>query len=248
MNLFSPKPIYGVIYDASWGQISGEVVIVTSQGRTYTIPFERFFEVKDCLLESEIGVGVVFIGTGETSNDIEMFNPESFLSRLLGMGDLQGLIEKVRSAVGDKEIEKAQKRMEEGKFNLRDFQSQLGSMESLGSMDKLMSMVPGLGKVKDKIGEEKLEGQQTRARHWKYAIDSMTEEEIENPEILEKQTSRLGRIAKGSGTTTSDLRALIKQYKLLKEMIKSQSMLGDGNLDQKTMMKIAKKFGKRMRF
>ena len=197
---------------------------------------------------AETGVGVLFIGTGETSNDIEMFNPESFLSRLLGMGDLQGLIEKVRSAVGDKEIEKAQKRMEEGKFNLRDFQSQLGSMESLGSMDKLMSMVPGLGKVKDKIGEEKLEGQQTRARHWKYAIDSMTEEEIENPEILEKQTSRLGRIAKGSGTTTSDLRALIKQYKLLKEMIKSQSMLGDGNLDQKTMMKIAKKFGKRMRF
>ena len=65
MNLFSPKPIYGVIYDASWGQISGEVVIVTSQGRTYTIPFERFFEVKDCLLESEIGVGVVRgIGAG----------------------------------------------------------------------------------------------------------------------------------------------------------------------------------------
>ena len=76
----------------------------------------------------------------------------------------------------------------------------------------------------------------------------MTPEEIENPEILEKQTSRIQRISKGSGIPTSSIRALLKQYKMLKEMIKSQSFLQEGSLGQKTMMKLAKKFGKKMKF
>ena len=95
---------------------------------------------------------------------------------------------------------------------------------------------------------EELESQQEKVKRWKHAIKSMTPEEIENPEILEKETSRIQRIAKGSGTSTSDVRALLKQYKMLKELIKSQSQLQEGNLDQKTMMKLAKKFGKKMRF
>jgi len=76
----------------------------------------------------------------------------------------------------------------------------------------------------------------------------MTQYEVENPEILEKQTSRIQRIAKGSGTSTSDIRMLIKQYKMLQEMIKSGSGLAEGNLDQKTMMKMAKKFGGKKMF
>jgi len=76
----------------------------------------------------------------------------------------------------------------------------------------------------------------------------MTNEEKENPEILEKQTTRIARIAKGSGTTTSDIRMLIKQYKMLNEMIKSQSTIAEKGLDQKTMMKFAKKFGRKMKF
>src|SRR3989344_5157022 len=121
-------------------------------------------------------------------------------------------------------------------------------MESLGSMDKIMAMIPGLGKAS--LPPEALALQQQKTKNWKNAINSMTKEEIENPELIEKQTSRLGRIARGSGTTTSDIRSLIKQYKMLKEMMKSQSSLQDvesGTLDQKTMMKLAKKFARKVR-
>jgi signal recognition particle subunit SRP54 len=191
----------------------------------------------------EAKVPVIFIGTGEKPHDLELFNPESFLSRLLGMGDLESLMEKIKSVTDTSEIKKAQARIEQGKLTLRDVQTQLESMESLGSMDKIMGMIPGLGKVK--VPEKTLDTQQTKLKRWKHCINSMTEEEIENPEILEKQTSRIQRIAKGSGTTTTDIRMLIKQYKMLKEMIKSQSAMAEGKLDQKTLMKMARKFGKK---
>jgi len=121
-------------------------------------------------------------------------------------------------------------------------------MGELGSFDKIMGMIPGLGKVKDKVSSEQLEKQQGKLEKWKHAINSMTPEEIESPEILEKQTSRIQRVAHGSGTSTSDIRMMLKQYKLLKEMISSQGALAEGKMDQKTLMKFAKKFGRKMRF
>ena len=196
---------------------------------------------------AEIKVPVVFIGTGEKPHDLEHFDPESFLSRLLGMGDLKSLLEKIQSVTDEKEIEKTKKRLEEGKFTLDDMKEQLKTMHSVGSMDKIMSMIPGLGKAN--IPEGALNTQQEKVKSWEHAINSMTQEEKENPELLEKQTSRIQRIAKGSGTTTSDIRALIKQYKLLKEMISSgKSMENAETLDQKTLMKLAKKFGRKMKF
>ena len=197
---------------------------------------------------AEVKAPVVFIGTGEKPADLETFDPESFLSRLLGIGDLKSLMEKIQSVVDKDQIKATQQRLQDGKFTLRDLQQQLESMESLGSMDKIMSLIPGLGKAK--IPDSALQLQQKKTKNWKNAINSMTKEEIENPEIIEKQTSRLGRIARGSGTTTSDIRSLIKQYKMLKEMMKSQSSLQDvesGTLDQKTMMKLAKKFARKVR-
>ncbi len=123
-------------------------------------------------------------------------------------------------------------------------------MGQLGSMDKLMGMIPGFGKVKDKVPEGHLDQQQQKIKNWKHAIDSMTPEEQENPELLEKQTTRIQRVAKGAGITTSDVRTLIKQYKMLKELATSQASLasGDGQIDQKTLMKFAKKFGRKMKF
>ena len=197
---------------------------------------------------AEVQAPIVFIGTGEKPHDLEHFDPESFLSRLLGMGDLKGLLEKVQSITDKKTIERTQKNLEEGKFTLRDLQAQLDTLGQVGSFDKMISMIPGLGKAK--IPKEALEKQQSQSQKWKHAINSMTPDEIENPELLEKQTSRMQRIAKGSGTTTGEIRALIKQYKMLKELIQSGSSmkgLESGTLDQKTMMKFAKKFGKKMR-
>ena len=192
----------------------------------------------------EANVPVVFIGTGEKPADLEPFNPESFLSRMLGLGDLESLMEKIKTVTNENELKKTQKNIEQGKLTLRDVQSQLESMESIGSMDKIMSMIPGLGKAK--IPEGKLEQQQKKMKGYKHAIDSMTKEEIENPEIMEKETSRLQRISKGSGVSTTDIRNLIKQYKMLKEMIQSgKSNSEESIMDQKTLMKMAKKFGKK---
>jgi signal recognition particle subunit SRP54 len=191
---------------------------------------------------------VFFIGTGEKANEIETFNPKSFVSRILGMGDLEGLLEKVQNAVDSESQKKLKKNLEEGKFNLRDFQEQLKSMGSMGSFDKILDMIPGINK--DKIPEGMLGAQEGKMKKWSHIIDSMTPQEIENPEIIEKQTTRLGRIAKGSGATTSEIRQLLKQYNLLKEFAKggmSESDLGAGGFSQKQMMKLAKKFGRKMR-
>ncbi|MBI2451452.1 signal recognition particle protein [Candidatus Pacearchaeota archaeon] len=197
---------------------------------------------------AEAEAQVAFIGTGEKMNELESFDPESFLSRLLGMGDLKALMERIHSVMNEKEAERQKKKLEERKFTLRDLQGQLDSMQEIGSFDKIMLMIPGLGKLQDKIPTNELEGQQERVKRWKHIINSMTEEEIENPDILEKQTSRIQRIAKGSGATSTDVRMLLKQYKMLNEMIKSQAEMQEGKIDQKMIMKMARKFGKKLRF
>lgn len=194
---------------------------------------------------AETKAPVYFITTGEKINDIEEFNPERFLSRLLGMGDLQALIEKIKSVTDEKSQKAMQEKLESGKLSLLDVIEQVKSMSSMGGLDKIKSMIPGLGKAK--IPENALEHQEEKIKKWEHIIKSMTPEEIEEPELLEKQTSRLARIAKGSGVATSEVRALLKQYKMLNELVKSGSSidLESGTLSQKQMMKLAKKFGKK---
>ena len=196
---------------------------------------------------AETNAPVFFIGVGEKMHDIETFNPSSFISRMLGLGDLESLVEKVKTATSldEKKQKKLKKKLEEGKFNLRDLQEQLKSMKSMGSLSKITEMIPGLGKAK--IPENLLGAQEDKLKKWQHAIDSMTEEEINNPEILEKQTSRLKRIAKGSGTTTTDIRQLLKQYRLLKEFTQGEAPDLEKGLSQKQLQKLAKKFGKKIR-
>jgi len=199
---------------------------------------------------AETKAPVYFIATGEKINDLEEFNPQSFLSRLLGMGDLETLIEKVNSITDENSRKRTQKNLEEGKLTLDDVVEQVKSMGSLGGFDKIKSLIPGLSNVKTKIPEGALENQEAKVAKWEHIIKSMTLEEKQNPEIFEKQTSRMSRVAKGAGVNTSDVRSLLKQYKLLNDMIKSG--IGSEDLSQgfsqKQMMKIAKKFGKKMRF
>ncbi len=189
---------------------------------------------------AETSAPVFFIGIGERIDEIETFNPESFISRLLGMGDLQGLLEKVKLATDEKQQKRIESALSEGKLSLIDLYSQLESMGQLGGIDKIMSMIPGLGNAK--VPKGAMEKQEAKLKHFKSAINSMTKEEIENPELLEKQTPRIARIAKGSGTTTSEIRELLKQYKLLNEMMKSQSSFQEGKIDQKMLQKMARKF------
>ena len=194
---------------------------------------------------------VYFITTGEKINDIEEFNPKSFLSRLLGMGDLETLIEKIKSITDEDKNKKISSGISEGKLSLEAVISQVKTMSSLGGFEKIKSMIPGFSSVEKKIPEGLLEGQQEKIAKWEHIIKSLTKEERENPELLERQTSRIARIAKGSGVNTSDIRSLLKQYKMLNEMVKSGmgNEMAEGNmLSQKQMQKLAKKFGKKMRF
>ena len=200
---------------------------------------------------AETKAPVYFITTGEKINDIEEFNPRSFLSRLLGMGDLETLIEKIRTVTGEDKQKEMQQKMQKG-LSLEDVVDQVRSMSSLGGFEKIKSMIPGFGSAK--IPENALENQEAKISKWEHIIKSMTSEEKENPELLEKQTARIARVAQGAGVHTSDVRALLKQYKLLNEMVKSgagtEGLDMSQGLSQKQMQKLAKKFSKikKMRF
>ncbi len=188
---------------------------------------------------------VIFVGTGEKLQDIERFDPSSFVSRLLGMGDLKALIEKAKLAIEEKEKKKMKARLEEGKFTLTDLYDQIKAMQSMGPLSKIADMIPGLGGLKTKT-PGLFDVQESKMKRWRYAIDSMTKEERENPEIL--NSSRIARISKGSNVSTSDIKELIKQYKLVKGFMSgAQKMkLGTGQIDKKTLQKLAKKFGRRI--
>lgn len=192
---------------------------------------------------NETKTNVIFITTGEKIDDIETFNPSSFVSRILGMGDIEALIEKVRSITD----EKALAGVREGRFTMYEMKEQIGAMGKMGSFSKILDMIPGLGgllgSAKTKMPEGMLEAQGEKAQKWKYIIESMTPEEKENPELIEKETTRIQRLAKGSGTTAGEVRSLLKQYKILKDFIKSQTT----ELSEKQLMKLAKKFGKKVR-
>ncbi|MBD3247025.1 signal recognition particle protein [Candidatus Pacearchaeota archaeon] len=194
---------------------------------------------------AEVGdeAGVYFITTGEKINDIEDFDPENFLSRLLGMGDLESLIEKIRSVTGETEQEEMQKKLQEGKISLEDVIEQVKSMSQIGGMSKIKSMIPGLGKAK--IPEDALEQQEKKVKKWEHILKSMTPEEKENPELFDEQPSRITRVAEGAGVNKSDIKSLLKQYKMLSDMIKEQASFDPSKpMNMKQMKKIMKKFGK----
>ncbi|MDA3836243.1 MAG: signal recognition particle receptor subunit alpha [Nanoarchaeota archaeon] len=200
---------------------------------------------------AETSAGVYFITNGEKINDIEKFNPESFLSRLLGMGDLESLMEKIRSVTDEKKQKSIEEKLKEGKLSLTDVVEQVKAMSSMGGMDKMMSMIPGMGKAK--IDKSQLEEQQKKVANWEHLVNSMTEQERENPEIIQKHTTRIGRIAKGAGRPNSELRALLKQYDMLSSMVKSsQGMDMSEGMDDKKMQKMMKKMARggkgKMRF
>lgn len=175
---------------------------------------------------------VKFIGVGEKIDDLEHFNPERFVGRLLGMGDLETLLEKAREAVPEERAEDLGKRFLKGEFNLLDLYEQMEAMKKMGPLSKLVDMIPGFSQLK--MPKELLQVQEDKLKRWRYAMDSMTAEELENPELI--TTSRIQRISKGSGVSVKEIRELIKQYKQSKKLAK---MLKGKSMD-KLMKKIQK--------
>jgi signal recognition particle subunit SRP54 len=119
-------------------------------------------------------------------------------------------------------------------------------MSNIGNFSKIVSMIPGFGKAK--IPENMMDIQEDKIKKWSHIINSMTDKEIKNPDIMEKQTSRLSRIAKGSGTTTTEVRQLLKQYKMISDLSSQMDVSEmENGLSQKQMHKLAKKFGRKIR-
>jgi len=177
---------------------------------------------------SVTGAKVKFIGVGEKVDDLEVFNPKGFVGRLLGMGDLEALLEKAREAVDEEEAEDLGAKFLKGDFNLIDLYEQMKAMKKMGPLNKLMEMVPGFGKIK--LPKDALQVQEGKLDKWRIAMSSMTKEELENPEIIE--SSHLKRISEGSGVPISEIRSLIKQYRQSKKLMKMM-----GGQDPEKMMK-----------
>jgi len=161
------------------------------------------------------GAPIKFIGTGEKTDDIEAFDPPRFVGRLLGMGDLQSLIEKVREAEV-KMPEKKAKAILSGKFTLADMYEQFEAMRSMGPLNRILKMVPGFGY---EIPSDKMDLAEDQIKKFRVIIQSMTPEEREKPKIL--NASRIRRIARGSGTTEKDVKTLLQQYNMMRKMMRS---------------------------
>ena len=159
---------------------------------------------------------ISFLGTGEKVDNLEKFYPERFVSRLLGMGDLQTLLEKAEEAFDQEQAKDLGKKFIKGEFNLIDLYEQMEAMSKMGPLNKLVEMIPGFGKIK--LPQELLQVQESKLKKWKFILQSMTKKELEDPEMI--SSSRIERIAKGSGTTTREVRELLKQYKQSKKMMK----------------------------
>ena len=178
---------------------------------------------------------IKFIGVGEKPDDLEEFSPERFVGRLLGMGDIEALLEKAKDAISQEDAEDLGKKLLKGEFNLIDLYEQTKAMKKMGPLNKVMEMIPGFGNIK--MPKEMLQNQEVKLDKWRYMMDSMTKKELEDPETIKGQ--RVERIAKGSGVSVSEVRELIKQYKMSKKMMKKFK----GKKGMKGMEKMMKNMG-----
>jgi signal recognition particle subunit SRP54 len=179
---------------------------------------------------------IAFLGTGEEVKDIERFEPSGFISRLLGMGDLKQLSERVERAMEETQEEEDwdPEDLMKGEFTLKDMRNQMNAMNKMGPLDQVMDMIPGLGGgLKDQLPDDAMDVTQDRLRNFEVIMDSMTEDELENPRSIGQ--TRIERIARGSGTDEETVRELLEQHKMMSRMMKQFQGMGDG--DMQRMMK-----------
>lgn len=188
------------------------------------------------------GAKVKFIGLGEKVDDLELFNPKGFVSRLLGMGDLETLLAKAEEVISKEEAEDLGRKFLKGDFNFIDLYEQMQAMSKMGPISKIMDLVPGLSGMKDKIPKDMLKVQEDKLKKWKFILQSMTKEELEEPDVLTRD--RIDRIAKGSGTTSGEVRELLKQYRQSKKLVK----LMKGAEKETDINKLMKKFKGKVKF
>jgi signal recognition particle subunit SRP54 len=152
------------------------------------------------------GAPIVFIGTGEHLDELERFEPTRFVSRLLGMGDIQTLLERFEELTDKEDAQKAAENLMAGKFSLRDMRAQLDSLGQMGPFSKLMSLLPSFGGAK--LSDNQLEDTQKRLRRFRSILDSVNAGELDDYHII--KGDRIHRISRGSGQKVPEVRALLK--------------------------------------
>jgi signal recognition particle subunit SRP54 len=172
------------------------------------------------------GAPIKLIGIGEKQDALDDFHPERVAGRILGMGDIVGLVEKVTETVDQDEAEKLAQKMARGKFDLEDYASQLKQITKMGSLSGILGMLPGLGKVKAQLEDANID--QTIFKRHAAIISSMTKKERRTPDII--KNSRKKRIAAGSGTSVQEVNKLLKQFDDMSTMMKRMNKLGQKGL------------------
>lgn len=168
-------------------------------------------------IKSVTGKGVKFVGMGEKINELELFHPDRIAGRILGMGDMLTLIEKAQSNIDQEEAEELARKFQRAEFDFEDFRTNMRRLKKLGSLDGILKLIPGLGGLRQKLGEAAVP-EKDLARV-EAIINSMTDEERRNPKII--NPSRKNRIAKGSGVSVAQVNQLIKQFEGMRTMMKN---------------------------
>ena len=163
------------------------------------------------------GRPIKFIGMGEKLDALEAFHPDRMAQRILGMGDVMTLIEKAQENFDQEKAEALEKKLSKNKFDLEDFLDQFGQIRNMGGLGKMLSMIPGAGKISD----EQEDQAEKEFKTMEAIIQSMTKEERKDPRILD--ASRRKRIAAGSGTTVTKVNSLIKKYDEAKKLMKQMN-------------------------
>ena len=167
------------------------------------------------------GCPVKFMGVGEKSDQLEVFHPDRMAQRILGMGDVVSLVEKAAEEIDEKEAMRMAKRFEEAKFDFTDFLGQMKMLKRLGPISGIMGMLPGMGKMKEAMGNVDAE---KRMKHMEALVLSMTPGERKNPGLL--NASRKKRVAAGSGRPVMELNQLLQQFEMMRALMKNQGLMG----------------------
>jgi signal recognition particle subunit SRP54 len=209
-QVFQPEETL-LVLDAAMGQTAGRSAAAFHQavGLTGVILTKIDGSAKGGGALSAVSVSgapILFLGTGEHLDELERFDPTRFVSRLLGMGDIQTLLERF-DELSDKEgAQKAAEHLMSGRFSLRDMRAQLDSLGQMGPFSKLLSLLPSFGAAK--MDEQQIEGTQARLRRFRAILNSVNSEELDDPHVIKGE--RIHRIARGSGQRPQEVRALLK--------------------------------------
>lgn len=167
-------------------------------------------------IKAVTGKPIKFVGMGEKASDLEVFHPDRVVSRILGMGDVMTLIEKAQDTMDQDEAERLGKKFQRAEFDFEDFRTQMRRLKKLGSIEGVLKLIPGMGKLRDKLGEMSVPDKEMG--RLEAIINSMTMAERRNPDII--NPSRKERIARGSGMDVADVNQLVKNFDNMRKMMK----------------------------